>query len=95
MATSEQVDVAGLPAVKVVPARDSFKGAPGARNALSSRFVTVKNIGTVLAYIGGSDVTPDANGSFSLQLAGPDEIWACTAGAATSMSYIETGGAVI
>lgn len=100
MAISEQTDVAGT-AVKVVPSRDSFKGAPGARNALSARFVTIKNIGSNMAYIGGSDVTPDngvtlgVNGTFNLTLSGADEIWAVTAGATTTLSYIETGGAVV
>ena len=100
MAVSDQVDVTGT-ATKVVPARDSFKGSPGARNALGSRFVTIKNLGPATAFIGGFDVTIDngvsvlANGSFNLQLAGADEIWAVTAGSTTTMSFIETGGAVV
>ena len=100
MAISEQVDITGT-AAKVVPARDSFKGSPGARNALGARFVTIKNLGPNLAYIGGPDVTVDngvsvlSNGSFNLQLAGADEIWAVTNGGTSTMSYIETGGAVI
>lgn len=97
MATSNQVEVSGSAAM-VVPASERMSGSrtrPGL-----GRSVTVKNLGPVIAYLGGEEVTPEngmpinVNGTFNLQLSLLDEIWACTSGSESTISYIETGGSL-
>jgi len=96
MAVSDQVDV-GTVGVKVVSARSVNAGFGRPNRVSPVRYVTVKNIGSSVAYLGGSDVTTNngiplsINGTFNLQLSGFDEIWACTASITTIISYIETG----
>jgi hypothetical protein len=95
--TSNQVDVQGA-AILVVPAGNIGGPSGGNRFSGPSRFVTVKNIGPAVAFIGGTDVTANngvpinAGGAFGFWLAGPDELWAATDGSAATVSYIETGG---
>jgi len=96
MATSDQVDV-GTVAVKVVAARSANVGFGRPNRVAPVRYVTVKNLGSAVAYLGGADVTTDngipinVNGTFNFQLSGFDEIWACTVNSTATISYIETG----
>jgi len=95
--TSNQVEVQGV-AVLVVPAAGPAQTRSGRFGGGPSRFVTVKNLGAAIAFVGGTDVADNtgvpinAGGAFGFWLNSDDELWAVTAGELATVSYVETGG---